>query len=59
MAHGLSFSVACGTLLDEGLTSSLLRWQADSLPLRHQGSPGSSVSNAACIILTIHRDSTV
>ena len=45
-AHGLSIvphrfscSVACGILLDQVLNPCLLHWQADSLPLNHQGSP--------------------
>ena len=35
--HGLSFSVACGIFPDKGLNLCPLRWQMDSLPLRHQG----------------------
>ena len=38
-AHGLSCSVACGILRDEGSNPCPLHWQADSQPLRHQGSP--------------------
>ena len=37
--HGLSCSVACGIFPDQGLNPYPLHWQADSLPLRHQGSP--------------------
>ena len=37
--HGLSCSVACGLFLDRGSNPCLLHWQADSLPLSHQGSP--------------------
>ena len=40
VAHGLSCSAACGTLPDQGPNPCLLHWQADSQPLRHQGSPG-------------------
>ena len=40
MAKGLSCSAACGILLDEGLNPYFQHWQADSLPLSHQGSPG-------------------
>ena len=36
---GLSCSVACGIFPDQGLNPCLLHWQADSLPLSHQGSP--------------------
>ena len=39
VAHGLSCSVACGILPDQGLNPSLLHWQASSLPLSQQGSP--------------------
>ena len=35
--HGLSCS-ACGIFLAQGLNLCLLHWQADSLPLSHQGS---------------------
>ena len=34
-----SCSAACGIFLDQGLNLSPLRWQVDSLPLSHQGSP--------------------
>ena len=39
VAHGLSCSVPCGIFLDQGSNPRLLLWQADSLPLSHQGSP--------------------
>ena len=39
MARGLSCSVACGIFLDQRLNLCLLHWQADTLPLSHQGSP--------------------
>ena len=39
MAHGRSRSVACGIFPDRGTNPCPLRQQADSLPLRHQGSP--------------------
>ena len=36
----LSFgTTACGIFLDQGLIPGPLHWQADSLPLDHQGSP--------------------
>ena len=34
--------MACGIFLDQGSNLCLLHWQADSLPLGHQGSPASS-----------------
>ena len=40
MAEGLSCSAACGIFLDQGLNPYFQHWQADSLPLSHQGSPG-------------------
>ena len=39
VAHGPSCAVACGILPDQGLNPCPLHWQADSQPLRHQGSP--------------------
>ena len=39
VAHGPSCSAACGTFLDQGSNPCPLHWQADSQPLRHQGSP--------------------
>ena len=40
VAHGLSCSAACGIFPDQGSNLRPLHWQADSQPLRHQGSPG-------------------
>ena len=39
VAHRPSCSVACGIVPDQGLNPCPLHWQADSQPLRHQGSP--------------------
>ena len=39
VAHGPSRSAACGILPDQGPNPCSLHWQADSQPLRHQGSP--------------------
>ena len=41
VAHGPSCSAACGIFPDQGSNPCPLHWQADSQPLRHQGSPGS------------------
>ena len=38
VAHGPSCSAACGILPDQGSNPCPLHWQADSQPLRHQGS---------------------
>ena len=39
VAHGPSCSAACGIFPDQGSNPCHLHWQADSQPLRHQGSP--------------------
>ena len=39
VAHGLNCCTACGVLLVQGPNLCLLHWQADSLPLSHQGNP--------------------
>ena len=39
VVHGPSCSVACGIFPDQGSNPCPLHWQADSQPLRHQGSP--------------------
>ena len=43
VAHGPSCSAACGIFSDQGLNPCPLHWQADSQPLRHQGSPWSII----------------
>ena len=44
VAHGPSCSAACGIFPDQGSNPCPLHWQADSQPLRHQGSPTCSLS---------------
>ena len=44
VAHGLSCSAACGIFPDQGSNPRPLHWQADSQPLRHQGSPRVAIS---------------
>ena len=39
VAQGPSCSAACGIFRDQGSNPCPLHWQADSQPLRHQGSP--------------------
>ena len=39
VAHGPNCSAACGILPDQGSNPCPLHWQANSQPLRHQGSP--------------------
>ena len=41
VAHGPSCSAACEIFPDQGSNPCPLHWQADSQPLRHQGSPNS------------------
>ena len=41
VVHGPSRSAACGIFQDQGSNPCPLHWQADSQPLRHQGSPQS------------------
>ena len=38
--HGLSYSKPCEIFPDQGSKPHFLRWQVDSLPLSHRGSPG-------------------
>ena len=45
VAHGLSCSAACGIFPDQGSNPCPLHWQADSQPLRHQGSPPKCIFN--------------
>ena len=47
VAHGPSCSAACGILPGQGSNPCPLHWQADSQPLRHQGSPAMLLSTAA------------
>ena len=46
VAHGPSRSAACGIFPDQGSNPCPLHWQADSQPLRHQGSPISYTFNS-------------
>ena len=41
VAYGPNCSAACGIFPDQGSNPCPLHWQADSQPLRHQGSPQS------------------
>ena len=46
VVHGPSCSAACGIFPDQGSNPCPLHWQADSQPLRHQGSPQRCFLNA-------------
>ena len=43
VAHGLGCPAACGIFVPGGLNPCPLHWQADSLPLDHQGSPSAMI----------------
>ena len=58
VAHGLSCSAACGILPDQGSNPCPLHWQADSQPLRHQGSPGISVFNGQLVYADLRKIET-
>ena len=45
VAHGPSCSAACGIFPDQDSNPCAPHWQADSQPLRHQGSPERSFLN--------------
>ena len=49
VAHGPSHSAACGILPDQGSNPHPPHWQADSQPLRHQGSPFFSFFFLSCL----------
>ena len=49
VAHGPSCSAACGILPDQGSNPCPLHRQADSQPLRHQGSPNLYLLWIACV----------
>ena len=59
VAHGPGCSAACGILPDQGLHPCPLHWQADSQPLRHQGSPKNVFCLFACLDLIIVWESFV
>ena len=52
VAHGPSCSVACGIFPDQDSNPCTLHWQADSQPLRHQGSP--TGATLCCVALASH-----
>ena len=55
-AHGLSCSGACGIFSDQGSNPCLLYWQADSLPLSHEGSlhlNNSLLASPLCLLSTV------
>ena len=53
VAHGPSRSTACGILPDQGSNPFPLHWQADSQPLRHQGSPYAFIFDKAVYFILL------
>ena len=53
VAHGPSCSAACGIFPDQGSNPCPLHWQADSRPLRHQGSPIYFIHSSLCLLIPI------
>ena len=49
VAHRPSCSVTRGIFPDQGSNQCLLHWQADSLPLSHQGSPPQRFLKIICV----------
>ena len=58
VAHGPSCSAACGIFPDQGTNPCSLHWQADSQPLRPQGSPTLNLNRYMWQVATI-LDSTI
>ena len=56
MAHGPSCSAACGIFPDQGSNPRPLHWQADSQPLRHQGSPNSPLLKCELCIVFLFKE---
>lgn len=50
---GLINLVACGIFSDQGSNLHLLDWQADSLPLSHQGSPLDSLKHKSSFVFVM------
>ena len=59
VAHGPSCSAACGILPDQGSNSCPLHWQADSQPLRHQGSPACFLKLNSLLVRNLSTDQIV
>ena len=59
VAHGPSCSAACGIFPDQGSNPCPLHWQADSQPMRHQGSPRLCFFKVnRCLLWHSHKAST-
>ena len=55
VAHGPSCFAACGIFPDQGSNPCPLHWQADSQPLRHQGSPQESLEKKSYPVCQLSR----
>ena len=55
VAHGPSRSAACGIFPDQDSNPCPLHWQADSQPLRHQGSPARNFISRFCKTRNLRR----
>ena len=55
VAHGPSCSAAYGIFPDQGSNPYPLHWQADSQPLRHQGSPTAWYFNTCSCLRAVHQ----
>ena len=56
VAHRPSCSAACGIFPDQGSNPCPMHWQADSQPLRHQGSPAFFFNLGNAYVYIIHID---
>ena len=59
VAHRPSCSAACGIFPDQGSNPCPLHWQADSQPLRHQGSPHEYILDHLRITCRYHNTSSL
>ena len=59
VAHGPSCSAACGIFPDQDSNPCPLHWQAESQPLRHQGSPKATFKIAFCLYVDDHLQCTL
>ena len=59
VAHGPSRSAACGIFPDQGSNPCPLNQQADSQPLRHQGSPRAFILNVRMTYIIVSTGATL
>ena len=56
VAHGPSCSAACGIFPDQDSNPCPPHWQADSQPLRHQGSPETHVLKSSVLLFNFKKE---